>query len=479
MPIPALSALDRARAKAYRRLLPLLFLCYIIAYVDRNNVSIAFDTMKQDLNDAWVARQGPGYAADPRPAPPPFNNDVLGTGFGVFFIGYFLLEIPGTLLVEKWSARKWISRIMISWGIMAALTSFVKLPIHFYMARFLLGLAEAGFFPGVIVYLTHWFPSRDRAKALSWFLIGTPIAQFASPLLSYPLLKIGTDETVGGATVHYPEVLGLEGWQWIYVAWGIPAVVLGVVVLIFLTDRPGQARWLAPEEREALEAELEREKALHRAGRRHMGWVEALGQPKVLLLAAAYFFIVTGNYGVESFLPTILKQWYSLSKDQLRWLLLAPAMGSLLGQLFIGWSSDRTKERRLHAAVPIYLGAAALACTLPGQHPLALMMVLFTLAAAGLKAYLPAFWSLPSLFLTEAAAAGSIGFINSVGNLGGFIGPKVIGWVETETGSFVPGISFLCVSMTISATIIVLLGLGRRGPGSGPPAEVDPLPEPV
>ena len=220
------NALDRARTKAYRRLLPLLFLCYVIAYVDRNNVSIAFDTMKQDL--------------------PGFNNDVLGTGFGVFFIGYFLLEIPGTLLVEKWSARKWISRIMITWGIVAALTSFVKAPWQFYTARFFLGLAEAGFFPGVIVYLTHWFPARDRARALSWFLIGTPIAQFASPLLSYPLLKIGSDEMVNGTLVRNPEIWGLEGWQWVYIAWGIPAVVLGGIVLFFLTDRPGQAGWLHP-----------------------------------------------------------------------------------------------------------------------------------------------------------------------------------------------------------------------------------------
>jgi ACS family tartrate transporter-like MFS transporter len=436
------SALDRARAKAYRRLLPLLFLCYVIAYVDRSNVSIAFDTMKQDLSG--------------------FTNDVLGTGFGVFFIGYFLLEIPGTLLVEKWSARKWISRIMISWGLMAALTSYVRTPWQFYGARFFLGLAEAGFFPGVIVYLTHWFPSRDRARALSWFLIGTPIAQLVSPFLSYPLLKIGSTETIRGQVVTYPAILGLHGWQWVYIAWGIPAVVLGVVVLIFLTDHPRQAGWLEPDEREALEAELEREKAQHKKVHRHMSWGEALGHPKVLLLAAAYFFIVTGNYGVESFLPTILKKWYDLSKDQLRWLLMIPAFGSLLGQLLIGWSSDRTKERRLHTALPIYIGASALACTLLGRHPLPLMIVLFALAATGLKAYLPAFWSLPSLFLTEAAAAGSIGLINSVGNLGGYIGPKVLGYVETKTGSFLPGILFLCISMTIAATIIILLGIGSR-----------------
>jgi MFS transporter, ACS family, tartrate transporter len=436
------SPLDRARKKAYRRLLPLLFLCYVIAYIDRGNVAIAFKTMKNDL-------QG-------------FNSDVLGTGFGIFFIGYFLLEIPGTLLVEKWSARKWISRIMISWGIVAALTSFVTVPWQFYTARFMLGLAEAGFFPGVIVYLTHWFPIRDRARALSWFLIGTPVAQAASPLLSYPILKIGTDQIVDGQVVHIAELMGLEGWQWVYITWGIPAVVLGVLVFFFLTDRPRQARWLEPEEREALEAELEREKREQKASGRHMSWAEAFRNPKVLVLAAAYFFVVTGNYGTESFLPTILERWYGLTEDQLRLWLILPALGALVGQLFVGWNSDRTKERRLHAAFPIFLGALALSLTVIGRHPLGAMMVLFTIAALGSKAYLPAFWSLPNLFLTEAAAAGSIGLINSFGNLGGFMGPKVIGFIETKTGSFLPGIVFLCLSMAASASIIIALGLGRR-----------------
>jgi len=439
------NALDRARTKAYRRLLPLLFLAYIVAYVDRNNLSIAIETMKLDL--------------------PSFNDDVLGTGAGIFFLGYFLLEIPGSLLVEKWSARKWISRIMVSWGIVAALTAAVTNVTQFYILRFVLGLAEAGFFPGVIIYLTHWFPSRDRSRALAWFLIATPIAQAASPLLSYPLLYIGTD-------AQHPMIWGLKGWQWVYIVWGVPAVVLGFLILAFLTDRPAQARWLEPEEREALEAELEREKALHKGGR-HLSLAGALSQPKVLVLAAAYFFIVTGNYGVEFFLPSILKEWYGLSKHQRMWLLVIPAAGSLLGQLFVGWNSDRTGERRVHAAVPIYLAAAALASTLLYQYPLALMMVFFTIAAAGLKAYLPAFWSLPSLFLTETAAAGSIGLINSVGNLGGFVGPKVMGYLSKRTGSYTPGIVILCVSITIAASIVMSLPYGRRV------AAPDPLAEPL
>src|SRR5438477_9633865 len=193
LPGSEVHALDRARQKAYWPLLPLLFICYVIAYVDRANVAIAKLTMTRDL--------------------PGFDNAVIGHGAGLFFIGYFLLEIPGTLIVEKWSARKWICRIMISWGIMATLTAFVKTPSQFYVVRFLLGLAEAGFFPGVIVYLTHWFPARARGRALLWFFIATPVAQFVSPKLSYFLLRMGTTETSGGVTVHYPSLWGMQGWQ--------------------------------------------------------------------------------------------------------------------------------------------------------------------------------------------------------------------------------------------------------------------------
>ena len=463
MPSTPTSPLDRARKKAYRRLLPLLFLCYVIAYVDRTNVSIAALTMRKDM--------------------PAFNDKVIGFGAGIFFLGYFLLEIPGTLIVEKWSARKWISRIMISWGIVAALTSLVRTPEQFYGLRFLLGLAEAGFFPGVIVYLTHWFPVRDRARALSWFLIATPIAQAISPILSGPLIRIGADEVINGRAIHYPKVLGLVGWQWMYIAWGIPAVLLGIAVFVFLTDWPSQAKWLEPEEREALSAELEREKAGLKSSHGHMSWGEALRNKKVLMLAAAYFFIVTGNYGVEIFLPSILKDWYDKSYAVTMMLLVVPPLGSLVGQRFVGWNSDRTGERRLHATIPIYLGAVALLCTILSTNPLPLFLsiVLFTLAATGLKAYLPAFWTLPTLFLTEAAAAGSIGLINSVGNLGGFVGPYALGWIKDSYGTYRPGVLILCVSMTISATIILTLGLGNRIPVHKPidGPLVEPIHEPV
>jgi ACS family tartrate transporter-like MFS transporter len=492
------TALDRARGKAYIRLLPLLFVSYAIAYVDRSNVSLAKLQMSRDL--------------------PAFNNTVIGFGFGVFFIGYFLLEIPGTLLVEKWSARKWISRIMISWGFVAAMTAFIhyRVPgvtrvaevtaegiaavldpvahlnlgwlstqshsvieslrgsggpfiLQFFAVRFLLGLAEAGFFPGVIVYLTHWFPARDRARALSWFFVATPVAQFISPELSYYLLRIGTTEKYDGTIIQHPVLWGMQGWQWMYIAWGIPAVILGVLVLFRLPDWPRQAYWLTPDERDALEQELRREKDHQKLSHRHMTVLQALRHPQVLFLAAAYFFVVTASYGVESFLPSILENWYDLPLRRLTWFLLIPPIGGLIGQLTVGWSSDRTNERRLHASLPIYMGAVALGCTLlipPSlsfNTRLALAVSLFTMALMGLKSYMPAFWALPSLILTEAAAAGSIGLINSVGNLGGFVGPFLLGYLETLTHSFWPGLLYLCFSMIVSATIIISFRLGHHG----------------
>lgn len=479
------AALNRARKKAYWRLLPLLFVSYMIAYVDRQNVAVAKLTMTRDV--------------------PGFDNAVIGFAAGIFFLGYVLLEIPGTLMVERWSARKWICRIMITWGLMAALPAFVEhdiplvkqlaqgvafvtaglcsvlrhVPIQgiqtwaadmiamtqsehklsifqFATVRFLLGLAEAGFFPGVIVYLTHWFPSRDRARALATFIIATPCAQIISPKISNALLGIGTD-------ADHPAILGMVGWQWVYVFWAIPALVLGVAVLFMMTDRPRQAAWLAPEEREALETELERERAATRKGKR-MSVGQALKHPKVLLLALVYFCTVTGSYGIEFFMPSILKSWYNLNMNDLTWLIMLPPAVAMLGQLTAGWSSDHFKERRWHAVLPIVMGATALGLMPLTQGNLVLTMVCLMLAFAGFKSYMPAFWALPSLFLTEAAAAGSIGLINSVGNLGGFLGPTILGSVEKATGSFVGGLYYLSGSMLVSASVIVVFGLGKKIP---------------
>jgi ACS family tartrate transporter-like MFS transporter len=379
----------------------------------------------------------------------------------MFFWGYFLLEIPGTLMVERWSARKWICRIMVSWGLMAGLTAAVKTPGHFYTVRFLLGLAEAGFFPGVIVYLTHWFTARDRAKALSYFLIATPFAQILNPKISNLVLRIGTTEEVNGVVVHHPEVLGLEGWQWVYIIWAIPAVVLGIIVLFYLTDRPRDAKWLTEEERDALEAELARETESRAPGRR-MTVLESLSHPKVLPLTLAYFCTVTCSYSIEFFMPKIMMDWYNLNLNTLTWFIILPPAVALLAQLGAGWSSDHFRERRYHAIVPLLLGAASLGL-MPFTHGnLWLTLGCFMIAFGGFKGYQPAFWSLPSLFLVKSAAAGSIGLINSVGNLGGFLGPTVMGRLKETTGSYAGSLWFLCGSMTVTAIIIFALGLGAR-----------------
>ncbi len=476
------SALDRARFKAYIRLLPLLFICYVIAYVDRVNVGFAKLNMQGDLG---------------------FSESAFGFGMGIFFVGYLLLEIPGTLIVENWSARKWISRIMISWGLIAALTAFVHYHIpgataladwiarilaggfelvaqisrgwlsrkaqgvaaelrspgavyvfQFWGVRFLLGLAEAGFYPGVIVYLTHWFPRRDRSRALSWFFIGTPIAQIIGPPISGWLMAIGVGD--------HPAVLGLVGWQWVYIFWGIPAILLGLVVLVTLPDWPHQARWLSTEESTALQAALEREKEEQQVQAGHLSIGRALAHPKVLTLAAAYFFVVTGNYGIEMYMASILKDWYQLDVQKLSWLIVIPAIGSLVGQVFVGWNSDRTRERRWHASLPIVFGALALVLTPESQGHRWLTIALFTLAMTGAKAYLPAFWTLPSEVMTASAAAASIGLINSFGNLGGWVGPTIVGVVRDSTGAYRAGLQFLAVSMVISAAIIMTLGIGRK-----------------
>lgn len=442
-----MNALDRARRKTYLRIIPLLFVCYMVAYIDRANIAIAKLTMGKDL--------------------PGFDEAVLSTGAGVFFLGYVLLEIPGTLLVEKWSARKWLGRIMITWGLFAALQAFVKTKWQFYGVRFLLGLGEAGFFPGVIVYLSHWFPARDRARALALFLMATPVAQLVNPKVSNALLRIGTDEVINGVTVQHPAWLGMVGWQWVFVAWAVPAVVLGVVLLWVLPDRPKDARWLAPDERDALAAVLASEK-LTLGAAAHMPILKALKMPKILGLSLLYALAIIAYYGIELFTPTILKSWYSMDMNTLTWLLLVPAAGSLLGQLLVGWNSDRTQERRLHAALPLVLAAVSLALLPLSQGNLGLTLGLFTLATIGIKSYLPAFWCMPSLLVSQTAAAASTGFINSVGNLGGFVGPHVIGQIQAATGSFVGALYFIAVAAGLAALGVFVLRIGGKNKVVGP-----------
>jgi ACS family tartrate transporter-like MFS transporter len=436
----AASALERARRKVYWRIIPLVFICYAVAYIDRANVAFAKLTMAKDLG---------------------FDEEIFGTGFGIFFLGYVLLEVPGALLVERWSARKWISRIMITWGIVAALTALVKTPGQFYGMRFLLGLAEAGFFPGAIVYLTHWFPARDRARALALLVIAAPIAQLVSVRVSVPLLRIDTTEIVNHIKVTTPPVYGMHGWQIMYIVWAVPAVVLGLVVFFKLTDRPAQARWLADDERAALEAELARERSAQGVAR-HVSFGKVLLNPAVLLLALANFLITSAHYGIEAFQPTIFKNWFNLNITSVAWATF-PSFGAILiGMLSVSWSSDRRGERWFHTLVPMFWGSAVLLLTMLGRANFALTIVLFAVAVLGLRSYVAPFYALPKLFLEGTAAAGAIGFINAIANLGGFAGPWMLGKLAKSTGSFVSGFIYLTATSALAGVCILVLRAYHR-----------------
>jgi ACS family tartrate transporter-like MFS transporter len=434
------AALERARRKAYRRIIPLIFVCYAVAYIDRANVAFAQLTMGKDLG---------------------FDVEVFGTGFGIFFLGYVLLEVPGALLVERWSARKWISRIMLTWGLVGALTALVKTPGQFYGMRFLLGLAEAGFFPGAIVYLTHWFTARDRARALALLIVAAPIAQLVSQRVSVPLLRFGTTEIVGDVAVTTPPLFGLHGWQIVYIVWALPAIVLGLVVLLRFTDRPAQARWLTDDERAALEAALARERAAQ-GSVDHLGLRAVLGNPAILLLALANFLITSAHYGIESFLPTILQSWFGLRPTDVAWAATPTFVAILVAELGVSWSSDRRGERWWHTAGPMFWGASVLVLTTLARGSLGLTVVFFALALGGIRSYVAPFYALPKLFLQGSAAAGAIGFINAIANLGGFVGPRTVGKLAKTTGSFVAGMVYLTATSALAGVCILVLRAYHR-----------------
>jgi ACS family tartrate transporter-like MFS transporter len=429
------AALERARRKAYLRLIPLVFICYMVAYIDRANVAFAKLTMAKDLR---------------------FDDDIFSTGYGIFFLGYVLLEVPCTLAVERWSARKLMSRIMVTWGIVTVLTALVRTPMQFYGIRFLLGLAEAGFFPGAIVYLTHWFPARDRARALSLLVIAAPIAQIVSQWVSAPILKFGTTPGLHAVDVVTPPLWGMHGWQLTFVLWGVPAIVLGGIVWFRFADRPRDARWLSPDERAALERTLAAENAAH-AGVRHLSVVEALRNPAVVLLALGNFLITSAHYGIDAFLPSILQSWFKLTPTEVASAARPTFLAIIIGQLAVSWSSDRRGERWRHTYLPMVGGAALLLVTLLARESLVLTIVCFALAVGVLRSYIAPFYSLPKMFLQGTAAAGSIGFINAVANLGGFVGPRTIGKLATQSGSYSSALVYLSITTVLAAVCILAL----------------------
>ena len=417
---------ERTRRRVTRRLMPFLFLLYIVAYLDRVNVGFAGLDMTRELG---------------------FSNEVFGFGAGIFFIGYVLLEIPGTILVELWSARKWIARIMISWGLLASLTGLIHTAHQFYWIRFLLGAAEAGFFPGIIVYLTHWYRYEDRGKAVAMFMAAIPIANIIGAPVSGLLLRI--------------DWLGLAGWRWLLILDGAPAVICGFVTIFYLTDWPKDARWLPDDEREWLTRELEMEKQTKKAAKPLTVW-QALRNRDVALLTLVYFFIVTANYGFGLWLPKILQKLSGLSSFQVTLIAAIPFLAALPAMLVVGWHSDHTGERRWHTALPIFSVGLALAASQGVGGSVPLSIALFAVAAMGLYSYLPGFWSMPTTFLSEAAAAACIGLINSFGNVGGFFGPYIVGYLSNKTGNYQAGVFYLVASAMLSGLLVFLIRGTRR-----------------
>ncbi len=416
---------ERARKRIAWRVLPFLFLLYIIAFLDRMNVSAAALQMPGDLG---------------------FSDKVVGLGAGMFFIGYVVLEIPGALIAERWSARRWIARIMISWGIITALLAFIHTAREFYVVRFLVGAAEAGFFPAVIVYLSHWFRYRDRAKAIAVFYAANPLSYVIGSPLAGLLLGISW--------------LGLRGWRWLFILEGIPAVVLGVITIFYLTDWPKAASWLPPEERDWINCALEKEKLAKQKVRSYTIW-QAFGQRDVILLTLCYFFATTGGYGISFWLPSILKRISGQSDIRVTLFAALPYLAGFVMQQWNGWHSDKTSERRWHAAVPIFsCGLILLMAVLFGTH-LVVAVTLFTFVGASYFAFHPCFWAVPTAFLSESAAAASIGLINSVGNLGGFFGPMLMGYLVNRTHSFTAGLMYLVGSLCLSGILMLMIGAGR------------------
>ena len=422
------SVADRCRRRVTRRLMPYLFLLYVIAYLDRVNVGFAaVGGMKTTLG---------------------FTDDVIGLGSGIFFIGYVVLEIPGSILVEKWSARGWIARIMISWGILAILTGFVHTKNQFYLIRLLLGAAEAGFFPGIIVYLSHWFRSQDRAKAVAYLMAAVSVSQMVGSPMSGLLLRLNW--------------LGLEGWRWMFIIEGVPAIAFGVVTIFYLTDWPHQARWLPANEQEWLVAELERERKAKQA-KHSLGILQALRHREVVLLTLAYFFMVTSVYGLSFWLPSMIKRLSGLPTLIVSLVTALPWCVGLVSILLVGWHSDKTRERRWHTSLSMLTASVGLLLSVVTSDYAVIAIAMFCLAAAGTAGYLPGFWALPTSFLTGTAAAASIGLINSFGNLGGFAGPYIVGFLSNKTGTYYSGILYLSLSALIASILILSLRATRKG----------------
>jgi len=411
----------RTIAKVSWRIIPFLIVCYFVSYLDRVNLGFAGAAIRDHFA---------------------FSATVFGLGAGIFFIGYFLFEVPSNIMLDKYGARRWIARIMLTWGVISGATAFVQGEYSFYAIRFLLGVAEAGFFPGIILYLTYWFPAAYRARIVGWFMVAIPVSSVIGAPVSQAILGMN-------------GMAGLAGWQWLFLIEAAPAILLAFVVLGYLTDKPAGADWLDADERQWLGDTLDEERR-HREAVKKFGLVEALVNPRVLLLSLVYFGDVAALYGMGFWLPQILGPLHLSPLGYIGALAIPYAVGAV-GMVLWVKSSDRTGERKLHTAIPAFVAFLGLALVPLVGDPV-VKVVMLCVAALGIFGMLPVFWTLPTAFLTGTAAAGGIALVNSIGNLSGYVGPLIVGWIKDETGGYDGGIWFLATCALAAGVIVMLLG---------------------
>ncbi len=410
----------RTMRRVTLRIVPFLILCYFVAFLDRVNVGFAALTMNKELG---------------------ISSTVYGQAAGIFFLSYFLFEVPSNLALEKFGSRKWIARIMLTWGIISGAMALVQGENSFLLVRFLLGAAEAGFFPGIIFYLTLWFPSAYRGRIAGYFMAAIPLSGVLGQPLSAYLLDMN-------------GVMGLSGWQWMFIVEAVPAVILSIVVLAYLTDRPSEAAWLPDDERAWLADRLRQEER-QRIEHKHFSVMQALLNPKVLALSVVYFGNVACLYGTSFFLPQIVKQ-FGLTNMQTGFVAAIPAVVGVIGSVAWGASSDKRGERKGHLLFALALATLGTAGATLVPSPV-MKMVCLSIAAFGIYGALPVFWTLPTAFLSGAAAAGGIAIINSLGNLSGYYGPSIVGYLKDRTGGFEAGLQALAAAGAVAFVVVLVL----------------------
>jgi MFS family permease len=414
----AASVEARTYSKVARRLIPFLMLCYLGAYLDRVNVGFAKLQMLNDLH---------------------FSETIYGMGAGIFFLGYFIFEVPSNLLLHKVGARNWLARIMLTWAVISACFVFVKSPAMFYVLRFLLGVAEAGFAPGVILYLTYWFPSARRAKALSMFFMAIPMAGIIGGPLS-------------GWIMHaFQGVQGLSGWKWLFMLEALPSLVLGIAIILYLDNGIAAAKWLSDDEKALLKRNIERDRA---QTTEHMSVRAFASDRRLWLMAAIYFCVVLGQYGLTFWLPTIIRRTGVADPLWVGVLTAIPYICALVALPLIGGSADRLRERRFHLVIPLLVSAAGFA-TLPLLSSVGASIACVSVAAAGILASSSLFWALPTAVLGGMSAAAGIAAVNCFANLAGFFSPAIVGWLNDLTGKPTAGLIFISAAVVLGAVLVM------------------------